>query len=286
MSRVADRDRERVIGRRLSLDYLTVSGATPVEQVEAAAAAGFDSVGLRFLAPTDLVLEYEVVDRAAIRAIRSACHRLGIRPLDVEVFFLGPDTDVALAVRVAGAAAEIGASTLLAVIADDDPNRAIDRFAWLCDVAARNGMDVALEFMRWSPVGTIDEALAFIAAADRPNAGVCVDALHLSRSGGRPEQVAGLPRAGSFVQLSDAPAALPAPEKMLAEARGDRQYPGEGELWLDRLLDSMPRDMPISVEVPNRRHAGKSVMERASIAGGALRAFLARESEPVRGTIR
>ena len=267
---------------RLSLDYLTVSGATPVEQIEAAAAAGFDSVGLRFLAPSDLGLEHEVIDDpAAVRDIGRACRRTGIRPLDVEVFFLGPDLDAMRAVRAADAAAEIGASTLLAVIATDDRHAALDRFAWLCGVAARNGMDVALEFMAWSPVRTIDEALAFIAEADQPNVGVCVDTLHLSRSGGRPEQVSALPGTGSFVQLCDAPAALPAPDRMRAEARTDRLHPGEGELWLDRLLASIPADMTISVEVPHRRHAELSVMERASIAGQALRALLAREREPL-----
>jgi hypothetical protein len=110
---------------------------------------------------------------------------------------------------------------------------------------------------------------------------VCVDVLHLSRSGGRPEQVSALPPKGSFVQLCDAPAALPAPDLMRAEARSDRLHPGEGELWLARLLESIPANMAISVEVPHRRHAERSVMDRASIAGQALRAFLAREREPL-----
>jgi sugar phosphate isomerase/epimerase len=147
--------------RRLSLDYLTVSGATPVEQIEAAAPAGFDSVGLRFLAPSDLGLEHEVIDDpVAVRDIGRACRRFKTQPLDIEVFFLGPDLDAVRAVRAADMAAEIGASTLLAVIATDDRQAALDRFAWLCRVAARNGMDVALEFMAWSPVRTIDDALA------------------------------------------------------------------------------------------------------------------------------
>ena len=267
-------------GRRLSLDYLTVSGASPIEQVEAAAAAGFDSVGLRFLAPSDLAMEHDVIDDpAAVRAIASACRRVGVRPLDVEVFCLGPGLESTRAMRAADAAAEVGASTLLAVIADDDRHRAIDRFAWLCDHAAWHGMDVALEFMGWSSVSTIDDALAFIAEAGRPNAGICVDALHLSRSGGRPQQATTVPRAGSFVQLCDAPSSLPPPDLMRAEARGDRLYPGEGDLWLDQLLESIPTDTPVSVEVPHRRHADRSVAERASIAGDALRAFLAGKVE-------
>lgn len=261
--------------RRLSLDYLTVAGATPVAQIEAAAAAGFDSVGLRFLSPSDLALEHEVVgDPDSVRGIRNACRRTGIRPLDVEVFFLAPKTDMARLVRAAEIAAEIGASTLLAVSADPDRSRAIDRFVFLCDVAAASGMDVALEFMHWSPVGTIEDALDFVTEAGSANAGVCVDALHLSRSGGHPAALAPLPRPGSFVQLCDARATLPPPELMLAEARGDRLHPGQGELWLEDLVAAIPQDMPISVEVPDRLHAGDSVMDRALVAGQALRAFL------------
>jgi sugar phosphate isomerase/epimerase len=263
--------------RRLSLDYLTVNGATPVEQIEAAAAAGFDSVGLRFLAPTDLVLGYEVVgDRSQIREIVAACWRTGIVPLDVEAFFLDPEPDMDRLLRATEAAAQVGAATLLAVSNDPDRPRAIDRFARLCDAAAEHGLDVALEFMRWCPVPTVEDAVAFVTAADRPNAGVCVDALHLSRSGGTAARLPRLPTAGTFVQLSDALARLPPPEAMLDEARHDRRYPGEGELPLDDLLDALPPDVPISVEVPHRATAGQTVLERAERAGAALGRYLER----------
>ena len=261
-------------GRRLSLDYLTVNGATPIEQIEAAAGAGFDSVGLRFLAPSDLVLEHEVVgDRAQIRAIGRACGQTGVTPLDVEVLFLGPEVDMGRFRQATEAAAEVGASVLLTVSADPDRGRAVERFAALCDAAAPFGIALALEFMRWSPVPTIEDAMAFLTSAGRPNAAICLDALHLSRSGGTPASLPRLP-AGSFVQLCDALAEMPPPEAMLAEARSDRRYPGEGELPLDELLDALPADMPISIEVPRTIHASRSVAERAGMAGEALRAYL------------
>ncbi len=254
-----------------------MDGATPVEQIEAASAAGFASVGLRFLAPTDLDLGYEVVgDRSHIRDIVAACRRTGVSPLDVEVFFLEPDPDMERFTRATEAAAEVGAATLLAVCADPDRGRAIDSFAGLCEIAAEHEMDVALEFMLWSPVATVEEAVAFVAAADHANAGVCVDALHLSRSGGSPTSLPALPAAGSFVQLCDAVAKPPPREAMLDEARHDRRYPGEGELWLDQLLDAIPTDMPISVEVPRLAVAGRPALERAELAGQALGRFLRR----------
>jgi len=135
--------------------------------------------------------------------------------------------------RAARVAAEVGAATLLTVVADTDRGRALERFGALCDVAASCGLDVALEFMRWSQVSTIDAAAAFRDEADRPNAGICIDALHLSRSGGDPAAIPPRPRAGSFLQMCDARSS-------------------------------------------HRRHADRSVMDRALLAGQALRAFLAR----------
>jgi sugar phosphate isomerase/epimerase len=264
--------------RRLSLDYLTVSGAGPIEHVEAAAAAGFDSVGLRFLAPTDLRLEHEVVgDRRLVRAIAAACRRTGITPLDVEVFFLGPGVDMDRLRAAAEAAAEIGASSLLAVCMDRDRQRALDAFAALCDVAAAGGMTVALEFMRWSPVPTIEAAVAFVADAGRANGAVCIDALHLARSGGDPSALPALPP-GTLVQLCDAPAAAPPPERLLAEARTDRRYPGEGGLPLGALLAALPPETPVSIEVPHRDHADRTVQDRARLAGEALRSWLGRQA--------
>lgn len=277
MAPVGDAGPPAAATRRVSLDYLTVRGADPVEQIEAAAAAGFDSVGLRFLAPPDLALAHEVVgNRSLIRAIRAACRRTGVEPLDVEVFFLSPAIEPASHLRALDAAAEIGASMILAVCADGEHGRAVDRFARLCDAAAPSGIRVALEFMRWSPVATVDDALAFVTDANRPNAGVCVDALHLSRSGGSPRTLPVLPRAGTFVQLCDARLPGPPPEGLLAEAREDRLYPGEGDLWLDDLLDALPQDTPISVEAPRRADAGRGIRERAILAGQAIHALAAR----------
>ena len=57
-------------GNRLALDYLTVDKGAPVDQIESAAAAGFDAVGLRLLAPQGLQLAHEIAgNKAQIRAI-------------------------------------------------------------------------------------------------------------------------------------------------------------------------------------------------------------------------
>jgi sugar phosphate isomerase/epimerase len=124
---------------------------------------------------------------------------------------------------------------------------------------------------------TIEAASELVRAAGRSNAGVLVDVLHLCRSGGSPAAVAVLPPGRiAYLQLCDAPAQAPPLEGLALEARNDRQLPGEGELWLDDLLDALPDDIAISVEVPRSIDFGRSVNERAVLAGNAARAYLAK----------
>ena len=164
-----------------------------------------------------------------------------------------------------------------AVSEDPDQQRAADRFAALCEAAARFGLRVALEFMRFRQLRTIEAAAALVNAAGRSNAGVLVDALHLSRSGGSPTAVAALPPERiAYMQLCDAPANAPRLEELAQEARNDRLPPGEGALWLDELFDALPDNVPISVEVPRSIDIGRSAKERAVLAGDAARAYLAK----------
>lgn len=71
--------------------------------------------------------------------------------------------------------------------------RAVEHFAALCDEAKRYGMRMALEFMRWRSVRTIQEAAQFVADAGKDNGGILLDTLHLSRSGGSPAAATSIP---------------------------------------------------------------------------------------------
>jgi sugar phosphate isomerase/epimerase len=261
----------------LSLAYLTVDGAAPVEQIEAAAAAGFDAAGLRIQAPRQVAMPHVVIgNRPLIREIKSARERTGVHVLDIEVFTLSADATIEAFLPALETSAEIGASYVQAVSEDPDRQRAVDGFAALCDAAAGFGLRVALEFMRFRHLQTIEAASALVAAAGRSNAGVLVDALHLSRSGGSPAAVAALPPERiAYLQLCDAPAEAPPFEELVREARNDRLHPGEGALWLDELLDALPANVAISVEVPRSLDARRSAKERAMLAGNAARVYLA-----------
>jgi len=262
----------------LSLAYLTVNGAEPIEHLEAAEAGGFDAAGLRIIPPTHLTIDYGIVGYPErIREIKRTCERTGVGVLDIEVVTLNAATDVARLLPALETSAELGAKFIQAVCEDPDEKRAADRFAALCDAAGRLGLRVSLEFMRFRNLRTIEAAFALVEAAGRSNAGVLVDALHLARSGGTPEAVAALPPSRiAYMQLCDGPAQSPPLEELAHESRNERRWPGEGEFPLDELFDALPDEIPISVEVPRAVDAGRSMKERAVMAGEATRAWLAK----------
>jgi sugar phosphate isomerase/epimerase len=262
-----------------SVAYLTVSGAEPVEQIEAAAAAGFDAVGLRVVAPLGLELQYPITgNKPLLKSIRQALALTGLRVFDTELVTITADTEPNDFTPAIETAAELGSGYMQATSEDPDSSRGADNFAMVCDVAASCGVRMALEFMRFRSVRTIEEAAEFVRRAGRANAGILLDCLHLYRSGGSPAAVRNVPQQYlTYVQLCDGPAKSPSDNDGLkAEARSGRLYPGEGDFWLDELFDVLPDDIPISIEVPGAIAMDASVEERTRRAGQALNAYLTR----------
>jgi len=131
---------------------------------------------------------------------------------------------------------------------------------------------VDLEFMRWRPVATLQQALAVLTAAGQGNSAVLVDALHLFRSGGDVAAIAQVhPHYLRAVQLCDAPLQAPAEALIIQEAREGRLLPGQGQLPLVALLDALPADVQLSVETPSSALQGE---RRLKAARDVTRAWL------------
>jgi sugar phosphate isomerase/epimerase len=263
---------------QLSLAYLTVQGCPPVEHVRCAAAAGYDAAGLRLIAPHGLELAHPIVgNKPLIREIRALAGDLGVSFLDGEVFTLLPDTDVEMWLPVIETAAEFDMPLMQITCEDPELSRAGDNLGQIADVAAKHGIKMAIEFMRWRSTATIENAARLAEASGRGNAGILLDALHLSRSGGSPAAVAALPRDHIlYLQLCDAPAEQPVDTAAcIAEARGARMMPGEGGLWLRELMATLGRDIAISVETPHKGDSSLSFLEKAEKGMAATRTFLA-----------
>jgi sugar phosphate isomerase/epimerase len=261
----------------LSLAHLTALDAEPGELFDAAVAGGFDAVGLRvFTQPGSLLKTQIAGDRQVIERLNAKRAATGIRVLDIEAFALRPEVDRDHFLRGLEAGAALGADRLLSVGWDEERGRFLENLGWLADAAAGFGLRVGLEFLPYAVIRTAAQALDAIRALDHPNVGLLVDSLHLSRSGGSPQDLAGVePGTFAYAQISDARAAHPDFAGLPAEARTDRLAPGEGSLWLDDLLEVLPAALPLSVEAPVKALSGLPPVERGRLIGQATRAYLA-----------
>lgn len=270
---------------RMSLAHLTVLDATPIELVEAAAAGGFDATGLRIVPPmkSDTIVEV-IGNDGLIRDIVARCDDTGVRIWDVEAVWLTPDTEVAKLAGALETGERLGARYLLVVGHDPDFARLTENFGKLCERANSHRLGVALEMMSYVELDTIPKAVRLLEAVAPHDAGLLIDALHFFRADSSFAEIDALP--GSlfpYVHLCDASAAAPPAEALRTEGRGNRYYPGEGELPIRDLMRCLPAGIPVSVEAPCARCATLSPIERARRCGDATRRFLTElsDSEPV-----
>jgi sugar phosphate isomerase/epimerase len=162
--------------------------------------------------------------------------------------------------------------------AEPDEARTLDRFGELCDRAAPYGLCVCLEFAIYTGVRTLAHAARVVARSQRPNAAVLVDALHFSRSGGRPGHIAEIdPSLFRYAQICDAGPDMPGPgdtPALTREARTGRLLPGEGVLPLADLVAALPDGLPLAVEAPCQATAALPALDRAKRAYQALSALV------------
>jgi len=260
-------------GRKLSLSALTLVGVSPVEAVSAAAAAGFDAAGLSVVPQS--------WSASSTRAVRERASDTGIEILDIEVIAIGPDAPDAAQHRLIEIAAELGAQHVLVIGMDPDRARLIDHFAGLCERAAAGAVTLALEFMLFTEVHTIGDALEVVRGAGHPAGAVLVDPLHLARSGGEPADLVGVePALLPYAQLCDAPAAPPGdgPGALMSEALEARLLPGDGALPLAEFLARFPAGRPLSIEILSAelRQRCPDPVDRARALFEATCAFLDR----------
>jgi sugar phosphate isomerase/epimerase len=245
----------------------------PVETIRAAAAGGFDAVGL-WIEPPKWTPSIEHECKAALADS-------GLQLLDVEVVWFKPGPPDPDHRRCLDIGAALGARNVLVVSSDADTGANAAKLAALCEHAKPLGLRVCLEFGLFTEVKTIGQALAVIEAAGHPVAGLLIDPLHLSRSGGTPADVARVSRDRlPYAQFCDAPAQRPLPndaEGILREALDERLQTGEGQLPLGALLKALPKDVPLSIELRSKalRERWADPGERALATAQATRRFLA-----------
>ena len=253
----------------------------PVDRVHAAAAAGFDAIGL-FVRRWRAVRE----DPAHVERLQQALADTGLRIWGMEVAASWtPDptpSDEQLAFEEAAwdLADRFGCVYLQAIGRGvGDAATAAPGFGALCDRAADHGIDVALEFVpQMTDIQTAADALELVERVDRPNAGFCVDSWHLTRSTNDPADILTLPGERIFcIQLNDGPIVAEEPD-YYTDTLANRVAPGQGEFDLVsiiRHLDRAGATCPISLEVPSRELWAMSVTDAAATVHDGMRAVLA-----------
>ena len=263
--------------RPLALGHLSLLDVPPPELARIAASAGFAAIGLR-LHPAFPGSPFHDLPAGstASRDMKACLAGDGVAVHDVEFVAIDAAFEPASVERLLASAGELGARTLSVCGDDPDPARLAANFAALCDLAARHGMGVDLEFMPWRRVATVTTAVGVVRAAGRANGGVLVDALHLARSGGAPVDLAGVSdELLATAQICDAPLEMPdSIDAVVAEARGGRLPPGDGALPLEALIAALPARTILSVEVPMAR--GGTPTERAALLFRKTTALLER----------
>ena len=257
----------------LSLAHFTVIDADPITLVDVAAAAGFDAVGLRIVPPPGAAKIVEVVGDVPLqRQIKQRLAMTGIQLLDVEAVWLMPGMELAAIGPVLDTGAELGSANLL--VCGDDPewSRMVANLGKLAEMAQQRGLRPMVEFLPYTTIRNLAESHALLTEAGVKGGGILVDAIHLSRSGGRPADIARYdPALFPYYHLCDASATPPPADGLRAEARGGRLYPGEGELWLPDFVSAFAPGTAAAIEAPSSRHAAAPPIERARLAAASCR---------------
>jgi len=262
---------------RLSLAQLTVNDACGPALIEAAAAAGFDAVGLRVISPAGVVQHPPIAgNETRLREVEASLAATGLAVLDVNSFWITPATTLEHFKPVIEAALRLRAPHILAVIDDRNLARSRAVFAECAAAAQASGIRIALEFQPYGAVPSLAAALDVARSTGLGNVSIVLDMLHVCRSGATAAEIAALPSdTFAFVQLCDAPLAAPPFDQLRVESRGHRLLPGEGELPLFALMDALPDGMTLDIETPNLTVQHLPHAEQARRASDAARRFLA-----------
>ena len=266
-----------MIRNLIALSPPTLPQTPPIEYVQAAAAAGYEAVGLR-LAPSPLFPYHPIVgDAPLVRELKTVLASSGLSVLDILSFYLRPDTDVEVFASALELGAELGARYALVCGDDGDWARLRGNMGRFGDLAAQFGIAAALEFAVIRPLATLSQALRLLSELGRKNGVICLDPLNFVRGGGSAALLRGLePRLFPYAQISDGVLDPGEPDlsKLGRMSPNQRRMPGDGTLPLRHILDALPAGLPLSVEVPMPPTVRLSAREWARATADSTRRFL------------
>jgi sugar phosphate isomerase/epimerase len=252
------------------------------ERIEAAAAAAAGFTGLGVLGVDLAVAERE----HSWSGIRTMLADNGIVHLELEGL---PDWWSGGPVRAGSdelrrflltAAEELGARHLKVTPdtsgAPWEPGHWAAEFALLAAQAADAGARLGIEFLPWSNIRTVDEALRLVEDAGHPAGGIVIDVWHVERAGTSPDELAALPLHRIVgVELADADGEVVG--TLFEDTVDRRRYCGEGSFDLAGMVTALRTagwSGPWGVEILSAEHRRLGVRQAAANAAITARRLL------------
>lgn len=265
----------------LVLSYFSLDRRHPMEdRVAAAAAAGFDGIGLYIgeyqrlaaegLAGTwlDELLDQHSMCIAEIEVVRGWAQH-------------GEAYDACLEMEATAweMADRFGCRYLQAIAPFDGTlSDAGHAYGALCDRAAEHGLVVGLEFLPFTNLHSAADAMHVVEVADRPNGGVCVDIWHHRRGADDVALIDAIPTEKiTGVQMNDG-TLVPQNPDYLQDCLRNRVAPGDGEFGVGefvRALMARGVDVPWGMEVCNEGAWGQPAAAHVNRIASTMRAALA-----------
>lgn len=244
--------------REFSLAHLTVLGCPPPEMIYVASTAGYDYVSIR---PIYMGLKGEPnyalhTNPELLKQTKRALSSTGMRIHDIELAKICEEVEVESYEPAIEIAAKLGAKSVLSSIWMSDKEKYLEKFAKLCDISKKYGLNVDLEFVTWADVYDLKTTVDVLKTVNRSNVGVMIDTLHFNRSRVKLEELDNIPKEWfHFAHICDGPKEIPTDkEGLIHTGRDERFYVGEGAIDIASIIKRMP-PVVYSIELPHIERA-------------------------------
>lgn len=255
--------------RKLSLAALTVLELTPPEMITCAANTGYDGIGLRLIPATSNEPYYDFGKGSKIfKECLSRLQDSTIKVTDIEILRLLPETNVLEFESTLAIGALLGAKSALIAVDDSNILRVQEKLEQLAELCFQYNILPHVEFMPWLTTNTLGNTVDLLAPLAAKNISILVDTVHFHRSHSTLQDWARyqgcMPH---YLQLCDtSTVGINNMEEILAQARGERRIPGEGYIEnLAEIIRTLPNNLIISLEIPEKNKAGFSAHQRAEM---------------------
>ena len=217
----------------------------PARFVEITAGAGWKATGVW--------VDQESWSSTTSREVKRRIDDNGLEAVDMEVIRLGRSIDTGEA--LIEAACEVGAKNILVVSSLHSSEETAEQLSHLCSLAKAGDITICLEFMKFTSVKSLSDALEVVKLVDAPNVGILLDLLHVVRSGTTFKEIKACdPKLFPYAQWCDGtaqPVGL-SDSELIIDALDDRLIPGQGKLDALKFESLFDIDVPFSIEVRSK----------------------------------